>query len=79
MVLDNVGDRLRQQVGRRGEIVGIQHVWKPKPSGNGNGFQQPLEPHEHWHVDISYLNSAGTFFYLCSVLDGCSRFLLHWE
>jgi len=21
----------------------------------------------------------GTFFYLCSVLDGCSRFLLHWE
>jgi putative transposase len=30
-------------------------------------------------VDISYLNIAGTFFYLCSVLDGCSRFLLHWE
>ena len=36
-------------------------------------------PHEHWHVDISYLNIMGTFFYLCSVLDGCSRFLLHWE
>jgi putative transposase len=30
-------------------------------------------------VDISYLNIVGTFFYLCSVLDGCSRLLLHWE
>ena len=25
---------------------------------------QPWRPHEHWHVDISYLNIAGTFYYL---------------
>jgi putative transposase len=25
-------------------------------------------------VDISYLNIVATFFYLCSALDGCSRF-----
>jgi transposase InsO family protein len=56
----------------------LQHL-KPKASHKGKGFQQPLAPHEHWHVDISYLNIMGTFFYLCSVLDGCSRFLLHWE
>jgi putative transposase len=30
-------------------------------------------------VDISYLNIVGTFFYLCSALDGCSRFLVHLE
>ena len=30
-------------------------------------------------MDISYLNIVGTFFYLCSVLDGCSRFLVHRE
>ncbi len=48
-------------------------------SRKGKGFEQPLEVHEHWHIDISYLNISGTFFYLCSVLDGCSRFLLHWE
>jgi transposase InsO family protein len=30
-------------------------------------------------VDISYLNLAGTFYYLCSVLDGHSRYLVHWE
>jgi transposase InsO family protein len=40
---------------------------------------QPLKPHEHWHVDVSYLNIAGTFYYLCSLLDGQSRFTVHWE
>jgi transposase InsO family protein len=50
-----------------------------KPSGKGGGFQQPLLPHEHWHVDISYLNVSGTFYYLCSILDGMSRFIVHWE
>jgi transposase InsO family protein len=35
--------------------------------------------HDHWHIDMSYLNISGTFYYLCSVLDGCSRALLHWE
>jgi putative transposase len=38
-----------------------------------------LKPHEHWHVDVPYINIAGTFFYLCSLLDGCSRFIVHWE
>ncbi len=52
---------------------------KGKPSSQGKGFQQPLGPHQHWHVDISYLNLSGTFYYLCSVLDGYSRYLVHWE
>jgi hypothetical protein len=30
-------------------------------------------------VDISYLNIAGTFYFLCSLLDGYSRFLVHFE
>ena len=50
-----------------------------QPSKKGTGFVQPLQPHEHWHVDVSYLNIGGTFYYLCSVLDGCSRFITHWE
>jgi transposase InsO family protein len=49
------------------------------PSKKGNGFVQPLRPHQHWHVDISYINVAGTFYFLISLLDGCSRFLVHWE
>ena len=50
-----------------------------KPSRKGTGFVQPLAPHDHWHIDFSYVNVAGTFYYLCSILDGCSRFIVHWE
>jgi len=52
---------------------------KFSPSKKGTGFVQPLAAHDHWHVDISYLNVAGTFYYLTSVLDGFSRYILHWE
>jgi transposase InsO family protein len=51
----------------------------PTITKKGTGFVQPLAPHEHWHVDVSYLNIAGTFYFLCSILDGCSRFIVHWE
>lgn len=50
-----------------------------KPSKKGTGFHQPLKAHEHWHIDISYLNICGTFYYLCSILDGFSRYIVHWE
>jgi transposase InsO family protein len=36
-------------------------------------------PHQHWHSDIAYVNVGGTFYYLISVLDGYSRFIVHWE
>ena len=59
--------------------AGLLSRWKAKPSRKGTGFEQPLQPHQHWHVDVSYINLSGTFYYLCSVLDGCSRFLVHWD
>jgi len=59
--------------------AGLLQRWNPKPSLKGTGFVQPLQPHEHWHVDVSYLNIAGTFYYLCSVLDGASRAIVHWD
>lgn len=50
-----------------------------KPSQKGSGFVQPLAPHKHWHVDVSYINIDGTFYFLTSVLDGYSRYIVHWE
>ncbi len=49
-----------------------------KTSTHDQGFVQPLKAHEHWHVDMSYLNICGTFYYLCSILDGYSRMIVHW-
>jgi len=59
--------------------AGLLTPWKGKPSKKGTGFVQPLNPHEHWHIDVSYLNLMGTFYYLCAVLDGCSRFIVQWD
>jgi putative transposase len=59
--------------------VGLLRRWNGKPSKKGTGFEQPPAPHQHWHIDVSYINIAGTFYYLCTVLDGFSRFIVHWD
>jgi transposase InsO family protein len=59
--------------------AGLLERWNRRPSKKGTGFVQPIAPHEHWHVDIAYLNLGGTFYYLCSVLDGASRAIVHWD
>lgn len=59
--------------------AGLLDKWNRRPSNKGKGFQQPKGLHEHWHIDIAYLNIAGTFYYLCLVLDGFSRKVVHWD
>jgi putative transposase len=59
--------------------AGLLNQWNRKESKKGTGFVQPLKAHEHWHIDISYINICGTFYYLCSLLDGFSRYIVHWE
>ncbi len=54
------------------KAAGCFERWSRIESSKGKGFQQPLAAHEHWHVDISYVNVCGTFYYLISVLDGCT-------
>ncbi len=53
--------------------------WNTRPSKKGRGFHAPGAPHEHWHVDDSYLNLGGTFYYLASVLDGYRRCIVQWD
>lgn len=57
-------------------VMGARHA---KMSLKGKGFDQPSRPHEHWHVDVAYINISGTFYFLCSLLDGYSRAIVHWE
>ena len=59
--------------------AGVLDRHNHKLTQKGKGFNQPSAAHRHWHVDISYLNIGGTFYYMCSVLDGYSRFIVHWE
>ena len=59
--------------------AGLLDRWNKKPPEKGTGFHQPTRLHEHWHIDIAYLNIGGTFYHLCMVLDGFSRMIVHWE
>jgi transposase InsO family protein len=59
--------------------AGLLAGQSPNVTKKGTGYVQPVQAHQEWHVDISYLNIAGTFYFLCSLLDGYSRFIVHWE
>jgi putative transposase len=59
--------------------AGIIDPFKGKPSKKGTGFVQPLAPHEHWHTDFSYIKMGNSFYFLCAVLDDCSRSILAWD
>ena len=58
---------------------GLLQRWNKTTSLKGTGFNGPTQAHEHWHIDVSYINIRGTFYYLISILDGYSRFIVHWE
>jgi putative transposase len=53
--------------------------WNGKPSKKGTGFEQPLTAHQRWHIDVSYIHIGGTFYYLCRILEGFSRYIVHWD
>ena len=59
--------------------MGLLRRWSREKSKKGTGFEQPAKPHEHWHSDISYVNIAGTFYYFFGLIDGASRYVVHWE
>jgi len=40
---------------------------------------KPQYVHHHWHTDIAYVTMSGVHYYLVFMLDGFSRYLLHWE
>jgi transposase InsO family protein len=60
--------------------AGLLKRWnEAKTSSKGSGFVQPARPHEQWHIDMSYINICGTFYYFIALLDGYSRYLAHWD
>ena len=80
MMLDaNIVAASASSVYRVLKAAGVLDRHNRKPSQKGKGFNQPSAAHHHWHIDIAYLNLGGTFYYMFSVLDGYSRYIVHWE
>jgi transposase InsO family protein len=59
--------------------AGLLCRWNTGKPLKKKGFDQPLGVHEHWHVDIKYVNFHGSFLFLISVIDGFSRYIIHHE
>lgn len=51
--------------------------WKP-PERAGHKPEPPTRPHEVWHTDLMYLWVRGRWYFLVTVLDGYSRYIVHW-
>ena len=49
---------------------------RQRHKGKGDGFEQPVSIHEHWHVDITYVRVGGKHGFLTTVIDGYSRYIL---
>lgn len=60
--------------------VGLLNKWNEvKPSMKGKGFIQPINFNEHWHIDIKYINHKGIFLFLITIIDGCTRYVVHHD
>jgi putative transposase len=52
--------------------------WKARRSV-GTKPEPPTAPHQRWHTDIMYLWVSGRWYFFIGVLDGYSRYIVHWE
>jgi transposase InsO family protein len=58
--------------------VDLLYRWKRSRSA-GEAPAEAQAPNERWHTDIMYLRVADTWYFLVSVLDAYSRYIVHWE
>ena len=79
MLDDNIVATSPSTVYRVLDIEGLLLTQWLHRKAKGSGFIQPTRPHEHWHLDISYINFKGTFVYLVCLIDGFSRYIVHFE
>lgn len=52
--------------------------WKPSGSA-GRKPPKPEAPHEQWHTDLMYLWIESRWYFFIGVLDGYSRYIVHWD
>lgn len=53
--------------------------YKPPAGSPATRPEPPQLPHQRWHTDLMYLWLRGRWYFLVSVLDAYSRYIVHWE
>jgi putative transposase len=57
----------------------LLYRWKLSSASSGKRPQEASHPDEVWHTDLMYLWVAGRWYFLVSVLDSYSRYIVVWE
>jgi transposase InsO family protein len=57
----------------------LLYRWKRPEPGQGRRVPEASYPDEVWHVDLMYLWVKGRWYFLVSILDSYSRYIVHWE
>jgi putative transposase len=56
----------------------LLYRWK-RSSRSGQAPAEPTAPNERWHTDLMYLRIEDTWYFLVTVLDAYSRYVVHWD
>jgi len=57
----------------------LLYRWKRPEPGEGRRVPQASYPDEVWHIDLMYLWVKGRWYFLVTILDSYSRYIVHWE
>lgn len=57
----------------------LLYRWKRPDPADGRKVPEATYPDEVWHVDLMYLWVKGRWYFLISVLDSYSRYVVHWQ
>jgi putative transposase len=56
----------------------LLYRWKRSRSG-GARPAEPTGPNQRWHTDLMYLRVNDSWYFLVTVLDAYSRYVVHWD
>ena len=56
----------------------LLYRWK-RSNRSGSPPPEPGGPNERWHTDLMYLRIEDTWYFLVTVLDAYSRYVVHWD
>ena len=56
----------------------LLYRWK-RPQSSGTAPPEPTGPNQRWNTDLMYLRVEDSWYFLVTVLDGYSRYVVHWD
>lgn len=56
----------------------LLYRWK-RSTASGEAPPRATQPNERWHTDLMYLRIEDSWYFLVTVIDAFSRYVVHWD